>query len=381
MKKFGSCINYRIVDLIRIWESCDEACFEEARDRYLTAENPSDADCYRRLDYDRMRKMVRFIDRYLDSVTCENEMKMEIFFRADQPAFIDDEVNTKLFDFSYADKIYAFAQEHKLSVRIHTIVWYRHVPVQLTEYLAGRSTEERRSLTLAFIKAYMQCLKERYPNAYCVDVLNEIAADSDELRGLREEGLPEYGYDDEGVRIDDWYRLLGRHYYVDVFRLAREVFGDRIRLFYNDNNEGNREKQVTYKTVIGHLREYEQEYGIRLIDGFGMQCHFWGSEEETAEFMEEMFRFYTSLGVELQVTEFDVSNHSTKETQEAIFNNFAEVARRYGVEAFTVWGLNDTVSWLQGENATPVDADGELKPFALKYIAAFSEKYNRYTGG
>ena len=271
MKKLGSCINYQIVDLIRIWKTCDEARFEEERDRYLAAENPPDADCYRRLDYGRMRKMVRFLEQYVDSITCENEMKMEIFFRADQPAFIDDEVNTELFDFSYADKIYAFAQENKLSVRIHTIVWYRHVPVQLTEYLAGRSTEERRSLTLAFIRAYMQCLKERYPDAYCVDVLNEIAADPDELDGLREEGLPVYEYDDEGVRIDDWYRLLGRHYYIDVFRLAREVFGDRIKLYYNDNNEGNREKQATYRTVIGQLKEYEQEHGTRLIDGFGMQ--------------------------------------------------------------------------------------------------------------
>ena len=377
MRKFGSCINYITVDLIRIWKSCDEAHFEEERDRYLAAQDlPRDSGFYR-MDYDRMRKMVRFIDRYVDSVTCENEMKMEIFFRADQPAFIDDEVNTELFDFSYADRIYAFAQENNLSVRIHTIVWYRHVPVQLTEYLTGRSAEERKSLTLAFIRAYMQCLKERYPDAYCVDVLNEIAADPDELNSLREEGLPGYEYDDEGVRIDDWYRLLGRHYYIEVFRLAREVFGDRIKLFYNDNNEGNMEKQVTYKTVIGHLREYGQKHGIRLIDGFGMQCHFWGSVDENAEFMEDMFRFYTSLGVELQVTEFDVSNHSTKEIQDAIFRNFAEVAGRYGVEAFTVWGLNDTISWLPGEDASLVGDDGELKPFAMKYIETFSEKCNR----
>ncbi|MBP5463048.1 MAG: endo-1,4-beta-xylanase, partial [Lachnospiraceae bacterium] len=139
MRKFGSCINYITVDLIRIWKSCDEAHFEEERDRYLAAQDLQRDSGFYRMDYDRMRKMVRFIDRYVDSVTCENEMKMEIFFRADQPAFIDDEVNTELFDFSYADRIYAFAQENNLSVRIHTIVWYRHVPVQLTEYLTGRS--------------------------------------------------------------------------------------------------------------------------------------------------------------------------------------------------------------------------------------------------
>ena len=37
MRKFGSCINYHTVDLIRIWKSCDEAHFEEERNRYLAA--------------------------------------------------------------------------------------------------------------------------------------------------------------------------------------------------------------------------------------------------------------------------------------------------------------------------------------------------------
>ena len=121
----------------------------------------------------------------------------------------------------------------------------------------------------------MQCLKERYPDAYSVELINEIAADPDEIRILREEGKPVYDVDDEGVRIDDWYKLLGKDYYIEIFRLAREVFGDQIKLFYNDNNEGNREKHIIFKTVIDHIKAYEQEHGVRLIDGFGMQCHFW----------------------------------------------------------------------------------------------------------
>ena len=110
MIKFGSGISYLTIDLIRIWKSSNEHDFAENRDKYLAAENPPDASYYRQLDYHRMEKMVQFIDRYLDSVTPENEMKMEIFFNQDQPAFIHDEVNTRLFNFSYADKVYAFAQ-------------------------------------------------------------------------------------------------------------------------------------------------------------------------------------------------------------------------------------------------------------------------------
>ena len=380
MKKFGSSISYLTVDLIRIWKSSSEHDFAENRDRYLAAENPPDACYYRQLDYRRMEKTVQFIDRYIDSVTPENEMKMEIYFHQDQPAFIDDEVNARLFNFSYADKVYAFAQEKGLSIRIHTIVWYWHVPRQLTEYLESRSAEDRKRLAFQFIKTYMQCLKERYPDACSVELVNEIASDPDEIRILGEEGKPVYDVDDEGVRIDGWYQLLGKHYYIEVFRLAREVFGDRIKLFYNDNNEGNREKQIIFKTVIDQIKSYEREHRIRLIDGFGMQCHFWGSEAETRAYMEEMFSFCTNLGVELEITEFDVSNHSTKEIQKSIFHHFPEVARQYGIEVFTTWGLNDIVSWLHGEEASLVDSACERKPFTMKYIEAFSGKYNRGQG-
>jgi endo-1,4-beta-xylanase len=374
---FGSGISYLTVDLIGIWKSSDEDDFAEKRDRYLAAENPPDASYYRQLDYQRMKKMVRVIDRYLDSVTPENEMKMEIYFHQDRPAFIDDEVNTRLFNFSYADKVYSFAQENDLNIRIHTIIWYRHVPRQLTEYLENRNTEDRQKLTYKFIKTYLQCLKERYPDAYSMELINEIAADPDEIRFLRQEGKPVYDVDDEGVRIDDWYRLLGKHYYIEVFRLAREVFGDRIKLFYNDNNEGNREKQIIFKAVIDRIKAYERKHRVRLIDGFGMQCHFWGSEDESRAFMEDMFSFCNKLGVELHITEFDVSNHSTKELQESIFNTFPEVARQNGIKDFTTWGLNDIVSWLHGEEASLVDADCDLKPFTMKYIEAFSDKYDR----
>lgn len=89
---FGSGISYLTVDLIRIWRSSDEHDFAEKRDRYLAAENPPDARYYRQLDYHRMKKIVQFIDRYLDSVTPENEMKMEIYFNQDQPAFINETI-------------------------------------------------------------------------------------------------------------------------------------------------------------------------------------------------------------------------------------------------------------------------------------------------
>ena len=377
MKKFGSSIRYLMVDLINIYKNSTPEAFETNRNEYLKNEREKEDSYFYKIDYDKMTKIVEFIENYLDSVTCENEMKMECYFNESEPAFINDKVNKKLFNFSYADKIYQFAQENGLDLRIHTIVWYRHIPKQLIDYLENRNEEDRKILTLDFIRTYMQCLKDRYPNAYCVDVINEMAADPDEIRIYKEEGLPIYEYDDEGIRMDYWYKTLGKHYYIEIFKMAREIFGEDVKLFYNDCNEGNKEKQKMFVAAINHIKEYERQNGIHLIDGFGMQSHYWGSEDESREYMEDLYSFYTNLGLEIQITEFDVSNHSNKEIQNSIFNNFIEVVPKYGIETFTMWGLNDIVSWYGDDEASLVDKNCDLKPFTEKYLKAFSSKYEK----
>lgn len=376
MSKFGCSIRYILVDLINIYKQYGAVIFEQKRDEYLQDKRETNAEAYYNLSAEKLEKVLNFIANYVDSLTCENEMKMECYFNQSEPAFINDEVNLKLFNFDYADKLYRFAQEYQLDMRIHTIVWYRHVPKQLIEYIEDRNPEDKKELTLDFIRAYMMCLKERYPKCYCVDVINEMAADPAELRFLKTENLPLYEYDDEGIRIDFWYKALGKHYYIDIFRIARDVFGADVKLFYNDNNEGNKEKQKTYKTVFDNFKKYEREHGIKIFDGFGMQSHFWGDETETAEFMAEMFDFYTSQGVEIQITEFDVSNHSSKEQQYQIFKDFIAVIKNYDITVFTMWGLNDELSWLAAEEPLLVDMDYNLKEFAGDYIEHFSNKMN-----
>lgn len=374
MSKFGSSIRYLLVDLINIYNKYGKEEFENRRNIYLEKEKENKDSYFYKLTPIKMEKLISFISENIDSLTCENEMKMECYFNEHEPAFIDDKVNIKLFNFSYADKIYNFAQENGLDMRIHTIVWYRHVPKQLIEYLDGRTIEEKRKLTLDFIRTYMQCLAERYPNCYCVDVINEMAADPDELRFLKEENEPLYKYDDEGIRIDFWYEVLGKYYYIEIFKMARDIFGSSMKLFYNDNNEGNKEKQQIYLKIFENIKKYEAENGIKILDGFGMQSHYWGDETETKEYMEELYSFYTNLGLDIQITEFDVSNHSNKEQQLSIFNNFIDVAKKYDIKAFTMWALNDGLSWLSEYSPVLVDSNYDIKDFAQEYIEHFSNK-------
>lgn len=372
MSKFGSSIRYILVDLINIYKQYGAELFLQKRDEYLAKKRETGIEAYYNLSAVKIEKILNFIINYIDSLTCENEMKMECYFNQHEPAFIDDEVNRNLFNFEFSDKIYKFAQEYVLDMRIHTIVWHRHIPKQLIEYIEDRSPEDRKKLTLDFIRVYMMCLKERYPKCYCVDVINEMAADPAELRYLKEENKPLYEYDDEGIRIDFWYKVLGKHYYIDIFRMARDIFGDDVKLFYNDNNEGNKEKQKTYKVVFNNFKKYEQEHGVKIFDGFGMQSHFWG--DETKEFMTEMFDFYTSQEIDIQITEFDVSSNCSKEQQYQIFEDFIDVIKDYNISVFIMWGLNDELSWLAEEEPLLVDKNYELKGFAGDYIKHFSNK-------
>ena len=187
------------------------------------------------------------------------------------------------------------------------------------------------------------------------------------------ENKPIYEFDENGIRKDDWYNLIGKDYYIEIFKIARKIFGN-IKLFYNDCNEGNKLKQKYFTNIITNIKQYEKENNIHLIDGFGMQSHYWGSNDENKKYMENMYSFYTKLNLEIQITEFDISNHSTKKMQESIFENFIEVIQNYNINTFTTWGLNDLVSWYSEYDATLIDKNCDFKDFTQKYLNYFSNK-------
>ena len=150
MSKFGSSITYKIVDIISIFNKYGQEYFETKRNEYLESQNEhKDSNLYK-INVEKIKKLIEFIKNNIDSLTCENEMKMECYFNKNEPAFVNGEVNRKLFNFSYADKIYNFAQKNNLDMRMHTIVWYRHFPKQLLDYLDGKSYEKKRNLKKVF---------------------------------------------------------------------------------------------------------------------------------------------------------------------------------------------------------------------------------------
>ena len=65
MKRFGSSIRYLMVDLINIYKNSTLETFEANRNEYLKAEGEKEDSYFYKIDYDKMSKIVNFIDNYL----------------------------------------------------------------------------------------------------------------------------------------------------------------------------------------------------------------------------------------------------------------------------------------------------------------------------
>ena len=53
--------------------------------------------------------------------------------------------------------------------------------------------------------------------------------------------------------------------YIEIFKMARDIFGSNVKIFYNDNNEGNKEKQQIYLKIFANIKRYEEENSIKTI--------------------------------------------------------------------------------------------------------------------
>ncbi|MFD0802443.1 endo-1,4-beta-xylanase, partial [Streptomonospora algeriensis] len=268
------------------------------------------------------------------SMTAENAMKWDSL----QP-------ERGVYDFSTADVLAEFADEHGQDMRGHTLLWHNQNPEWLDE--GGFEPEELRSIMRDHIGTVVgEHFKGR---VYAWDVINEPFRDgSGELRP------------------NLWLNTLGEDYIAEALRMAHEADPD-ARLYINDFNiEGrNPKSDALYALAKSLLEEGAPLHGI----GFQGHFHAGGVPED----MVENMRRFTDLGLEVTVTELDVSievpaSEAELRTQardyRAVVENCLQVSDCTGV---TVWGVGDADSWIPswfpGRGAAlPFDEDYAPKP-------------------
>jgi endo-1,4-beta-xylanase len=278
-----------------------------------------------------------------NSIVAENDMK----FNALQP-------NEGAFSYSNADKIVDFATSNGMLVRGHTLVWHSQNPSWL---FTGATKDTLLARMRNHIKNVMQHYKGK---VYAWDVVNEAIMDDGSYRMGS-------GDDDKKSR---WFEIIGPTYIAEAFRAAHEA-DPNAKLFYNDYYDYIPAKQqAIYAMLKGLLAE-----GVP-IHGVGMQWHLniepstnpenQGYHQSVAN-LEKAITLYSSLGLEVQVTEMDVSlyipgvtyNEDTFYTagtftdalqvkQASRYQAFFELFRRHRnvITGVTLWGIADDNTWL-----------------------------------
>jgi endo-1,4-beta-xylanase len=267
------------IETIEVNDEANKKSFHKAYAAYFpigTAINP-EAD----FASDERKK---FVIKHYNSVTAENQMKLK---------FIRPQKNK--WNWQPADDIVNFAVANKMKVRGHALVWQQNVPLW---FVSNNGNQVSKEELLSNMKEHIDAMMNRYKaNVYCWDVVNEAISDAPK---------------DFFKEKDTLYKIAGEDYVEMAFRYARAA-DPKAKLFYNDY----RFTDSTKRRKIFELLKRLKDKGTP-IDGVGMQSHY-TPNEVTREYLQETIDMFAGLGLEVQVTELDISvyNYRDKKGMEA----------------------------------------------------------------
>jgi endo-1,4-beta-xylanase len=238
------------------------------------------------------------------------------------------------YNFANADALVSYAQEHRMAVRGHTLVWYQQNPTWLTS--GGYSS----SALSQILHDHISTVVGRYAGqVYAWDVVNEAFNDDGSIRSTIWSDSPGIG-------------LSGTAYIEQALRWAHEADPQAL-LFYNDYGDEsvNAKSNAIYKMAEDFLAR-----GVPL-NGIGLQMHLTYQNTNIGNFEPEIQRL-TALGLQVHITELDVrvpvdaSGNATPAmlaTQAQIYHDVLALCLKYPLcTAVQTWGFTDKHSWIPG---------------------------------
>ena len=221
------------------------------------------------------------------------------------------------------DTAYNYAKANGFKFKAHTLVWGSQYPAWITG--SGLTQTERR----AEIEEWMNLLAARYPDLWAIDVVNEPIKTP-----MPAEFKAALGGD--GTTGWDWV--------ITSFQLARAKFPN-AKLFLNEygtENDATVRNQMI--TIINLLK------ARNLIDGIGIQGHYFNLDNMTAAQMTVCLEAYAATGLDLYITELDLRGPlQTEASQSAQYQEiFPAIWTHPGVKGVTLWGYIEGQTWRSG---------------------------------
>ncbi|MFC4388769.1 endo-1,4-beta-xylanase [Gracilibacillus marinus] len=266
------------------------------------------------------------IKKHYNSITAENEMKFENLHPKED-----------VYNFEISDQMIQFAQNNQIAMRGHTLVWHNQTSNWLFEH-NGRQVDKE--TLISRMEEHIATVVGRYKGKiYSWDVVNEVIADEKNTF----------------YRDSKWYEILGETFIDKAFQFAHHA-DPTAKLFYNDYNESDPIKSEKIYQLVKRLKENDVP-----IHGVGMQAH-WNIYDPSLDKIKAAIEKYASLGMEIQLTELDVSMfafddkrtdlaHPTEEMlalQATRYEHVFDLLRQYKehITAVTFWGVADDYTWL-----------------------------------
>lgn len=264
-----------------------------------------------------------------------------------------------------------WAKSNGMAVRGHVLVWYSQTPDWIfyeefdnTKKLVDRDTMLTRMES--YIKqAFEQIELLGYSDIfYAYDIVNEAIMEDGSYRDCL------------------WKQIIGDDYIWHAFNYADQYAPDSIKLYYNDYNE-----QFKTNHIVKLAQSLVDETGRSLIDGIGCQGHLY--TQDSIESYITTLKAFSALGLDVQITELDVSLGTWQNILSATEDNLKKQGKYYyelinriieenaagntRVSGITFWGFTDILSWRR--ERSPLLYDDNLAP-KYSYYGAKQDRIN-----
>jgi endo-1,4-beta-xylanase len=247
------------------------------------------------------------------------------------------------FDWSGADRLVAFAEQHGQLVRGHTLLWHNQLPDWLTTGVSNGSISKTQLTGL--LEQHIFTEVGRYKGRiWQWDVANEFFTDANP----------------SGLNPNDfWISNLGPGIIPQAFKWAHQADPHAL-LFYNDYNIAGEDGSNAKSDAAFAWLQQMLDQGVP-IDGVGNQGHLDTQFGFSGTRMTEDLQRYASIGLKVAITEADVRTFVDGPTTQVPTDNLAMFAQPYEFSqmmkaalatpeciSFTVWGFGDADSWVPG---------------------------------
>jgi len=328
---------------------------------------------------------------HFNAVTAENSMK---------PVYVA--LESGQYDFNGADTVVKFGEDNNIPVHGHTLIWHQQSADWLTTDPDGNplTRDEARENMQSYITAYAGRYAGRIASW---DVVNEAfdnsVADGTNWKSGMRTASPWYKAYANGTDRD-----AGEHpsdYIYDAFVFTRLAAPDAV-LFYNDFNE---EEPGKRNAMAGMAEDFNVKWetdprntepGRKLIEGMGMQSHYWTDNLNPADVRDSIQRFVRA-GLRIRITELDIpfgnyGNYRSRTTEpteaelivqaklyESLFKIYIDFAEH--IDAVTIWGLTDPMNWRGSGYPVLFDEFQSAKPSFWSIIEVVDPgAYDRFMG-